>query len=272
MQLGIGSYTYGWNVAEQAMKYGMNEHDLIDKARLFDVQILQIGDNLPMHEWSEERLNRFDKALKENNIKLEIGARGLTPSHLNRYIELCVRFEVKLLRFIVDEKNHEPSNSEIVQVIKEHLSLLEKNNIQLGLENHDRLKATEYEAIIKQVKSKLVGICLDTVNSMGKGESVEHIIEILAPYTINLHIKDFGIARLPHLQGFIIDGRVAGEGMLNVASIVENLKPYKRCHTCILEQWVPPENDKVATIQKEQQWAEKSMNYLKKLQVWNDKI
>lgn len=79
-----------------------------------------------------------------------------------------------------------------------------------------------------------MGICVDTVNSIGAGESVDYIVDTLAPFTVNLHIKDFGIARLPHKQGFIVDGRIAGEGMLDIALITGILKKYNRCHTCIL--------------------------------------
>ena len=268
MQLGIGSYTYGWSIAakkEDGIRYSMDENDLIDKAKQFGIKLLQIGDNLPLHEWTEKRLEAFEKSLEQNNFTLEIGAKGLTTDNLIRYTELCIRFNAGILRFIIDDKNYEPAVKEVVQIISANVSLLEKHNITLALENHDRLKASEYALLVKLVNNKNLGICLDTVNSIGAGESIETIIDILAPCTVNLHIKDFGIARLPHKQGFIIDGRIAGEGMLNIPSLLTRLKPYNLCYTCIAEQWVPPEKDRSATLQKEQLWAEKSINYLQKI-------
>lgn len=264
MQLGIGSYTYGWNVNNK-----MNELDLIDKAKQFSVELLQIGDNLPLHEFEEERLQVFEKALKQNNISLEIGARGLTEDQLNNYILLCKRFNAKMLRFIIDDKEYKPGVNDVISILKSYVVELKEKNIILGLENHDRLKAKDYARIIDKVNSSQVGICLDTVNSVGAGESLETIVETLAPYTVNLHIKDFGIARLPHKQGFIIDGRIAGEGMLNISSLLQILKAFKRCKTGILEQWVPPEKDMEATVKKEQQWAERSMMYLKHV-IWEE--
>ena len=207
MQLGISSYTYGWGIDKDFNETAhLNELDLIEKAVHFEVSLLQLGDNLPIHAWEEERLKVFEKALKKNNISLELGARGLTEAHLQKYIALCKRFETGILRFVTDGTDWEPSINEIAGIITNHLPLLKENHITLALENHDRFKATEYVEIMDRVKSDHVGICLDTVNSMGAGESAEYIVDTLAPFTVNLHIKDFGIARLPHKQGFIIDG------------------------------------------------------------------
>ena len=272
MQLGIGSFTYGWNVDiaynQLIQLEAMDESDLIDKAVQFNIRLLQLGDNLPMHEWNESRLAAFEKTLKQHNIQLEIGARGLTEDHLYKYIQLCKRFNSKILRFVTDGKGWQPSIDQIVAIIKGHQAILEDNNLVLALENHDRFKATEYVEIMKEVDSQQLGICLDTVNSMGAGESVEYIVDTLSPYTVNLHIKEFGIARLPHNQGFIIDGRVAGSGMLNISSVVKKLQSYNRCHSAILEQWVPPENDIQTTLNKEIDWAEKGMGYLMPLPFW----
>ncbi len=80
---------------------------------------------------------------------------------------------------------------------------------------------------------------------------------------MNLHIKDFGIQRLPHLMGFQIDGRPAGQGMLNVPWLLSKITPFGRCQTAILEQWVVPEQSLSDTIRKEATWAVASIGYLK---------
>jgi sugar phosphate isomerase/epimerase len=264
MQLGIGTYTYGW-CFDQHKNSGlplMTELDLINKAKEFNVHLLQIGDNLPLHTFGENRLATFEKELEQNNIRIEIGARGITTAHLQRYIHLCKRFGATILRFIIDSDEYKPTINEVAEIILSALHDLEANNISLALENHDRLKAKEYAAIIEQVNSKYAGICLDTVNSMGAAEGLETIVEILAPHTLNLHIKDFGISRLPCKQGFIIDGRIAGKGLLDLPLLLNKLKQFGKCNTAILEQWVPFENDINQTQIKELSWAEESMKYL----------
>ena len=104
--------------------------------------------------------------------------------------------------------------------------------IKLAIENHDRFKASEFEEIIQAVGQEWVGICLDSVNSMGAGEGFETVSEILIPYTINLHIKDFTIFRVSHKMGFVIEGRPAGKGMLNITELVSALSETGRCQSC----------------------------------------
>ncbi len=268
MQLGISSYTYSWNI-EASDNAGMDEHNLVERAKAFGLHLIQLGDNLPLHTFTEERLMLFEAALHKNDIKLEIGAKGLTLENLRRYILLCKRFDAKILRFIVDDIAFTPSIMEIASLIITAIDSLKQNGIKLVLENHDRLAAKEYAEIIQKVNSDVVGICLDTANSLGRGESIETVVDDLTPHVLNLHIKDFGIERLPHKQGFIIDGRIAGSGMLNIPWLLNKVKRYNKCHTAILEQWVPPESEERRTLAKEILWAEESIKYLKSTAAWD---
>ncbi len=264
MQLGISTYTYGWAVGtpDKRPDNYLNELDLLGKAQEFGLRLVQFGDNLPLHELTADGLHRLHTQAKEKGISLEVGARGLTEQHLTLYIKLAYQLDARLLRFVIDNRAYEPDVAQIISVINRFVPELEKNNITLGLENHDRLKAREFAYIIEKVGSSHVGICLDSVNSMGAGEGLEQIVDVLAPYTVNLHVKDFGIKRLPHLMGFQIDGRPAGKGVLNVPWLLEKITPFNRCQTAIMEQWVVPENDLGQSIQKEEEWAKESIRYL----------
>jgi len=83
--------------------------------------------------------------------------------------------------------------------------------------------------------------------------------------TVNLHIKDFVIARVPHLMGFTVEGRPAGAGLLDVPRLLEQLALSRRCETAVLELWTPPETDLVRSVAKEAAWAAQSLAYLKPL-------
>ena len=63
-------------------------------------------------------------------------------------------------------------------------------------------------------------------------------------------------------MGFVIEGLPAGEGMLNVPGLLEHVSD--RCQSAILEQLTPPEKKLEDTIVKEDEWARKSIEYLKK--------
>ena len=272
MRLGISSYTYGWAVGTPGdrPKKPLDEREILGRARAFGVRLVQFGDNWPLHELPAERLNLLRQRADEEKITVEIGARGLTDAHLERYIDLTQKMNSRLLRFVIDEPNYEPDTDEVISLLRNALPRLEGANVTLGLENHDRLLARHFADIVERVGSTNVGICLDSVNSMGAGEGLAEVVRTLAPYTVNLHLKDFGIRRLPHMMGFQIDGRPAGQGMLNVPWLVEQVGQHGRCQTAVLEQWVVPEPDPAATLAKEAVWAETSLNYLKQTGLFTD--
>jgi sugar phosphate isomerase/epimerase len=166
---------------------------------------------------------------------------------------------------VIDSAGFEPELQRVTGIIKDLLPEFEARNIKLAIENHDRFKAREFEKIIVSVGSDKVGICLDSVNSMGAGEGFETVSEILIPYTINLHVKDFTIFRVSHKMGLIIEGRPAGKGMLHIPELLSVLKKTGRCRSAILELWTPPEHEIGQTLHKESIWAEESIRYLKSL-------
>ncbi len=204
-------------------------------------------------------------ALENQHMEVQLGARRMTPVNLKKYILLSAEINASLLRFLVDDRFFKPDLKEIEKIIRSQLPLLQDKNVALALENHDRLKAEELAALIENVGSKQVGICLDTANSFGVGEGIETVMKRLAPYTLNLHLKDITVKRLSHQMGFKMEGRPAGKGMLDIPGLINQLKKYKKCKSAILEQWTVPEDTLEKTIEKERRWATISLNYLKPL-------
>ncbi|GAB3341397.1 sugar phosphate isomerase/epimerase [Larkinella ripae] len=265
MRIGISTYTYGWAIGVPGNRPMplLDEMALLDRAVGLGVRLVQFGDNLPLHELDPSQIQALHERAVREKITLEVGARGLTETHLQRCLTLCKTLESRLLRFVIDTADYEPSADAVVALLREAEPELRVRNITLGIENHDRLKAAEFADLIDRVGSPFVGICLDSVNSMGAGEGLAEVVATLAPYTVNLHLKDFGIARLPHLMGFQIDGRPAGRGMLNLPWLIETVRKQGRCQTAILEQWVVPENELTHTLAKETAWANESIQYLR---------
>lgn len=265
MVLGISSFTYGWSIGVNGGPPFLNEQDLISLTVEFGLRCLQLGDNLPLHTLSSTRLLELKKSAQHNNIRLEVGARKLTEDHLKQYINIASALKAPLLRFVVDDGKYEPDIGTIISILKNALPDLKKNEIILGIENHDRLKAKELNYIMESISESQIGICLDSVNSIGAGEGIEWVADVLAPYTVNLHIKDFNIRRYPHNMGFTVTGAPAGKGMLDLPMVMEKLSKHNRCQSAILEQWVIPETLPAETIEKEKKWAAEGIQFLKKL-------
>jgi sugar phosphate isomerase/epimerase len=265
MVFGLSSFTYGWSLGANGSKALLDVFDLIQLTSRFGLHCLQIGDNAPIHSLDNEKLMMLKQAAHEHRIRLEVGARGLTEEHLDRYIGITSSLESPLLRFVIDGPGYEPDHAEIIAIIRNSLPSLKQNKITLGIENHDRFKAVDLKDIIDTLGDENVGICLDTVNSLGAGEGLEWVAKVLAPYTVNLHIKDFSIKRYPHNMGFNVTGTPAGDGMMNIPEILMILKKYNRCHSAVLEQWVPWGESHGDTVALEKVWAEQSISYLKEL-------
>ncbi|MEJ7645536.1 MAG: TIM barrel protein [Chryseolinea sp.] len=267
MILGISSFTYGWavGVPGNAPSIRLTAMDLVNKAIALNITCLQIGDNLPLHALDEYQREALRSLVVENNIRLEIGARTLTEGNLFSYISVARFFGSSFLRFVVDGDDYEPTIDTIIHVIREATPELTNAGITLGIENHDRFKAKELAEIMEKISDPHVGICLDCVNSLGAGEGLDYVTSILSPYTVNLHIKDFVISRLSHNMGFTVNGTPTGRGMIDVPGLLQALKPFDRCQSAVLEQWVPPEKTIEETIGKEEKWAFESLKYLQQL-------
>ena len=111
-----------------------------------------------------------------------------------------------------------------VRTIRPVLPELHGAGITLAIENHDRFTARQFAQIVQQLDSPAVGICLDTVNSLGALEGPDAVVTALAPWVVSLHVKEFCIRRADHQMGFIIEGRPAGQGRLNVPWLLEQLR------------------------------------------------
>ena len=263
MQLGISSYTFGWAVGVRGHEppQPLDEQGLLDKCRALGMKLLQIGDNLPLHTFDKARLDRLAARALREGVQLEVGARGLSLERIAEYADIARRLNAKLIRFVVHDPDFEVKTDAVFGVLRDSLPLL--NGLTLGIENHDHIPAAELRGIIELVADERIGVCLDTANSLGAGEGIDVVTDLLAPITVNLHVKDFYIERVPHLMGFTVTGRPAGSGFLNLQTLFQKLSRFRRCHTAVLELWTPPESNLQQTIAKESAWAVQGLEYLK---------
>lgn len=264
-RLGIGTYAFAWaiGVPGRMPLEPMDTMAFLNRAAQLGVHLVQIADNLPLHQLSAHQLNDLKQAAAQLKIDIEVGTRGIAPDHLRTYLRLAQEFRSPIVRVVVDTAAHHPDPPEIVDTLRPLLPEFETAGITLAVENHDRFRAQTLANLIDRLDSPAVGICLDTVNSFGALEGPEVVIEKLGPYVVNLHVKDFSIKRVESNMGFVVQGTPAGQGMLDIPSLLARLKQNGREFNAILELWPPPENDIEATIAKEAQWAARSVTWLR---------
>src|SRR5687768_698532 len=115
MLLGISSFTYGWAVGVPGHMAAnpWTELTLLRQTIDFGLNTLQLGDNLPVHGLSKERLDTLKRQADASRIRLEVGARKLTRENLRAYLELAKYLNAPLLRFVIDDDHYTPPRDEI---------------------------------------------------------------------------------------------------------------------------------------------------------------
>lgn len=266
MQLGLSTYSLPWAIGLQ--HFGALPDAalaLLQMAHNYQIQVVQFGDNLPLHQLAHEDLKKLEQTAAGLNVRMEVGARGLKPDHLCQYLSIAQQFRSPFLRIVVDEEGYEPSVSEVITILKNLLPPFQEAGVVLALENHDRFPAAIIKEIIEKTDPVWVGVCLDTANSLGANEGTGEVVRMLAPYTVNLHVKDIAIRRVKTKMGFLVEGCAAGSGMLDIPKIIDQLKPFGRCNTATLEVWSNAAQTPQQTIEQEGAWVAQSIVYLKNI-------
>jgi L-ribulose-5-phosphate 3-epimerase UlaE len=84
-------------------------------------------------------------------------------------------------------------------------------------------------------------------------------VEILAPYVVSLHLKDFVVRKTT--QGYRISGAPLGQGWLDAAAVLAVLTRTQRPFNVLLEQWVDREATLEATRRTEDDWVRQNVAY-----------
>ncbi|MEP7107863.1 MAG: TIM barrel protein [Ferruginibacter sp.] len=267
MLLGIGSYSFPWAVSiyDAARGNKLTAKDLIDYASLNKIGSVQYGDNLPLHKLNHGELNELKVCAARSEVQIEVGTRGLNIENIEQYIRIAKTLGSKFVRMVIDDVGFHPEVPEVIEITRSVLPLLAKEQVMLAIENHDRFPAMALKNIIQSTDPELIGVCLDTANSIGAGEGIREVVDILAPFTVNLHIKDFIVKRVDHKMGFIVEGTAAGDGMLDIPWLIRELGNTGKCKTATLELWINPGLEPEQTLLKEKHWVDKSIEYLKNI-------
>lgn len=260
MRLGIGSYTLTWacGVPGHRPPRPLTALALCRRAQRLGVGVVQLCENIafPRSEWA---------AVEATGLSIEIGARGLRSGALEAAWSAAQYFQSPFVRLVIDSPGHEPSPAEALRLLQPWAARARETGIRLAIENHDRFPAAVLADLVEKLGPDAAGVTLDTVNSFGAAEGVEHVVRTLAPHALSLHIKDFIIKRVPSQMGFTVEGCPAGEGMLNPARVLEALRASGRDPNVIIELWTPEAETLEATILREAAWTEKSIANLRPL-------
>ncbi|AXC13891.1 hypothetical protein ACPOL_4619 [Acidisarcina polymorpha] len=266
MKLGIGTYTFAWSIGAPGYQpeKPLNALDLLSLASALEVGVVQYGPNLPIDGLPTDELHQLMRCASARHIEIEIGTQGLDPEYLARQIDLAKQVGSATLRWSIDEANSVQIGIDAVEDCVQRVLLnLERARVRLAIEN-SCIPSVLLAKMLQRVDSAWVGVTLDTVNSLAIPEGPACVIENLAPYIASLHIKDYQISRMQHRMGFIVEGRPAGAGQLDVPSLIASLRAMRVNANAILELWPPEQSSISETVALEHRWAVESISYLRR--------
>src|SRR4029077_19166576 len=104
-------------------------------------------------------------------------------------LEIARSVGATFLRTLTHTQESRPALDQVESWLREILPEFEHAGVAIGIENYERHTAPELAALVENIGSEYLGVCLDTVNSLGALEGTQEVVRILAPYVINVHVK-----------------------------------------------------------------------------------
>ncbi len=99
--------------------------------------------------------------------------------------------------------------------------ILDKLRMPLGLENHKDWTAEEMVPLLKEYSSEYLGTCIDWGNNMSLLDDPVTLVEALAPFTVNSHIKDMAVEE--YADGFYLSEVALGQGILPLKRMLDTI-------------------------------------------------
>ncbi len=108
------------------------------------------------------------------------------------------------------------------EMLRRAVPIVEKHRVRLAVENHKDQRIDERIALMKQVDSEFIGVCLDTGNSFALLDGAYEPIEALAPYAFTVHLKDQALQE--YEKGFLLGDIPLGQGSFDLKRMVDIIR------------------------------------------------
>jgi 3-oxoisoapionate decarboxylase len=263
-RLGIGSYAFAWAAGVPGRPRPaapLDSFGLVALARDLGVRLVQMCDNVPLP--GEEDLPRLSAEALRAGVTVELGTRGTEPEHLRRMLDAARVLQSPLVRTLIAAPGS-AALAEAEKNVRAVLAAYESAGVTIAIENYEAQKAEELASMVRRCGSPRLGVCLDTVNSLGALEGMDRVLDELLPLAVSIHVKDFTVRRLDHQMGFLIEGAATGTGRLDIPRLLERAAAFAREPGIILEQWTPWQDSLEATVRLERAWAGQGIEHLRR--------
>jgi 3-oxoisoapionate decarboxylase len=108
-----------------------------------------------------------------------------------------------------------------VAILRHACPVAEQMGMKIAMETHADFTVRELMSILARVGSPAFGVTVDCANIAFDLDSPERLVEILAPYAVTTHFKNYRIARGP--DGLALENCALGDGEIDIAAIAKTL-------------------------------------------------
>jgi sugar phosphate isomerase/epimerase len=235
---------------------------MIDEAAALGTTVFQICDYPAVESMSDDELASIRVHSDERGIELELGTRGVSEAHLQRYLDMATMLDATFVRTMLHVPDHQPDTAEAIKLLSSIIPAHADRGVTLGLETYEQVATEDLVAVVGTIGSPFLGICLDPANSVARLEMPSDVIAACAPWVVNVHVKDFSFTRAAGLVGFTLVGCPLGTGLLPYEAMMEAVRPHDRGVNLIVEHWVPPAGSLEETCEIESEWTAHSVAFL----------
>jgi sugar phosphate isomerase/epimerase len=260
--IGLSTYCFFWRGSDRVER-PLRLVDMVEQTAEAGVQLFQVCDSPVLAGLSDPELRNLRSAADGAGVALEVGTRGLQPEHLRHHLRIAEMLGARLVRSMWTSGEDRPDRMEATRRLQDALPDFAARGVTLALETYEQVQTRELLALVEQLDSPQLGICLDPGNTVAALENPRDVVERCAPRTVNLHIKDFGFARSPGWVGFELNGRPLGTGLLDLDHLLATVRPEERGISRIVEHWLPWQGDPATTCATEAAWTQASIDVLR---------
>lgn len=261
-KIGLSTYALFWECGSRNPK-PLTPVGMLDRAAELGCNVLQICDYPAIERLDDRALRALRAQATDLDIEIELGTRGVEVDHLRRYLDLCCALDAHMLRsMVIPDPGPHPTESAFT-ALNSLLPELDSRGVSVALETYEQLATIDLIGLVRALANLKVGIALDPANTIARLEDPIEVIRTCAPYTLNLHVKDFGFSRKEGWVGFTYAGTPLGEGLLDYEFERAMVRPVRRGISQVIEHWVSWQGDIATTIATEQRWTTDAIAYIK---------
>lgn len=263
--IGLGTYAFFWEHSDR-VEQPLSLIGAFEATRELGVDLFQICDFAPLETMTEAALRDAALAARDLGLTVQLGTKGIEPERLDRFLRLADVFDAHLVRSMLFGPGSRPTIAEAERLLATVLPAYDAAGVTLALETYEQVATTDLVELVSRLGSGRLGICLDPANVVARLELPRDCVEIAAPHTVNVHVKDFAFARQHGWVGFTYSGARMGEGLHDYRHLLDTVQPRRRGVDEIVEHWLPWQGDPETTVRTEREWTRATLEHLRSIE------